>query len=113
VPPQASAWPSRVDRHNGWLWALDQGFVAGENEAPEGGQKIMVYALETGRLVKRIGLDTVADRKGSFLNDIVVDEARKVAYVSDSGLRSAPANQAGLIVVDFASGAVRRLLARR
>jgi len=73
----------------------------------------MVYALETGRLVKRIGLDAVADRKGSFLNDIVVDEARKVAYVSDSGLRSAPANQAGLIVVDFASGAARRLLARR
>ncbi|WP_439894465.1 L-dopachrome tautomerase-related protein (plasmid) [Ralstonia sp. 25C] len=101
-----------IDRRNGWLWALDQGFVAGESEAPEGAQKIMVYALDTGRLVKRIGLDAVADRKGSFLNDIVVDEARKVAYVSDSGLRSAPANQAGLIVVDFTSGRARRLLDR-
>ncbi|WP_426399273.1 L-dopachrome tautomerase-related protein [Ralstonia sp. R-29] len=101
-----------IDRRNGWLWALDQGFMAGESEAPEGAQKIMVYALDTGRLVKRIGLDAVADRKGSFLNDIVVDEARKVAYVSDSGLRSAPANQAGLIVVDFTSGRARRLLDR-
>ena len=101
-----------IDRRNGWLWALDQGFVAGESEAPEGAQKIMVYALDTGRLVKRIGLDAVADRKGSFLNDIVVDEVRKVAYVSDSGLRSAPANQAGLIVVEFASSHARRVLDR-
>jgi len=31
-------------------------------------------------LVKRIGLDGTADRKGSFLNDIAVDEARKVAW---------------------------------
>jgi len=30
--------------------------------------------------VKRIGLDGTADRKGSFLNDIAVDEARKVAW---------------------------------
>lgn len=99
-----------IDHRNGWLWALDQGFVAGENEAPEGAQKIMVYDLKSGQLVKRIGLDPVADRKGSFLNDIVVDEQRKVAYISDSGLRSAPANQVGLIVVDYASGHARRVL---
>lgn len=99
-----------IDRRNGWLWALDQGFVAGESEAPAGAQKVMVYELATGRLVKRIGLDAVADRKGSFLNDIVVDEARKIAYISDSGLRSAPANQVGLIVVDYVSGNARRLL---
>lgn len=101
-----------IDRRNGWLWALDQGFVAGEASAPRGGQKIMVFELRTGKLVKTIALDAVADRKGSFLNDIVVDEARKIAYVSDSGLRSAPANQAGLIVVDFGAGRARRLLDR-
>jgi sugar lactone lactonase YvrE len=101
-----------VDRRNGWLWALDQGFVAGETEAPAGAQKIVVFDLRTGRAVKTIGLDAVADRKGSFLNDIAVDEARRVAYVSDSGLRSAPANQAGIIVADFASGRVRRVLER-
>jgi hypothetical protein len=77
-----------VDRRNGWLWALDMGFVAGEAEAPVGGQKIVVYALASGRVVKRIALDGVADRKGSFLNDIAVDEVRRVAYIADSGLRS-------------------------
>jgi sugar lactone lactonase YvrE len=101
-----------VDRRNGWLWALDQGYVAGESEAPAGGQKIMVIDLRTRRIVKTIGLDAVADRKGSFLNDIVVDERRRLAYLSDSGLRSAPANQAGIIVADFASGQARRVLDR-
>ncbi|MDP1276538.1 L-dopachrome tautomerase-related protein, partial [Klebsiella pneumoniae] len=89
-----------VDHRNGWLWALDQGFVAGEKTAPPEAQKIMIYALSDGKLVQRIPLDSVADREGSFLNDIVVDEARRVAYLADSGLRSAPDNQAGLIVVD-------------
>lgn len=99
-----------VDNLNGWLWALDMGFVAGQAEAPAGGQKIMVYELATGRVVKRLSLDTGADRKGSFLNDIAVDERRKLAYVSDSGLRSAPNNKAAILVVDFASGTVRRVL---
>lgn len=101
-----------VDQRNGWLWALDQGHVAGEQEAPPGAQKIVVFDLRTGAAIKTIGLDPVADRKGSFLNDIAVDEERKLAYVSDSGLRSAPANQAGLIVADFASGQARRVLDR-
>lgn len=99
-----------IDRRNGWLWALDMGYVAGEAEAPAGAQKVMVYDLRNGRVVKRIALDAVADRKGSFLNDIVVDEARQIAYISDSGLRSAPHNLAGLIVVYFATGASRRVL---
>ncbi|OWW20291.1 L-dopachrome tautomerase-related protein [Noviherbaspirillum denitrificans] len=101
-----------IDRRNGWLWALDMGFVAGEAEAPAGGQKIVVYALDSGRAVKRIPLDAVADRKGSFLNDIAVDEVRKIAYISDSGLRSAPENSAGIIVADFLSGTSRRVLHR-
>ena len=101
-----------VDRRNGWLWALDMGFVAGETEAPAGAQKVLVLDLKSGRTVKRIALDGVADRKGSFLNDIAVDERRRIAYISDSGMRSAPANMVGLIVVDFASGVARRVLDR-
>ncbi|WP_075794474.1 L-dopachrome tautomerase-related protein [Massilia putida] len=101
-----------IDHRNGWLWALDQGFVAGEAEAPAGGQKIVVFDVRTGKVVRTIGLDTVADRKGSFLNDIVVDEVRRIAYVSDSGLRSAPDNRAGIIVVDYLSGRARRVLDR-
>jgi hypothetical protein len=42
-------------------------------------QKVLTYDLDIGHMVKRVGLDGAADRKGSFLNDIAVDEARKVA----------------------------------
>ncbi len=101
-----------VDRTNGWIWALDQGYAAGEAEAPPGGQKVMIYDGQSGRLVARVGLDELADRKGSFLNDIVVDEKRRVAYISDSGLRSAPDNLAGLIVVDLDAEQSRRVLHR-
>ena len=99
-----------IDRVNDWLWALDMGYVAGESEAPAGAQKVLVFDLETGSTVKRIGLDGAADRKGSFLNDIVVDEQRKIGYLSDSGIRSAPDNMVGIIVVDFTSGTVKRVL---
>ncbi|QHG65474.1 L-dopachrome tautomerase-related protein [Pseudomonas putida] len=101
-----------VDRTNGWLWALDMGFVSGETEAPPGSQKVLVLELKSGALVKAIDLQGVADRKASFLNDIVVDEARRVAYISDSGSRSAPDNKVGLIVVDLVTGTARRVLDR-
>ena len=101
-----------IDRKNGWLWALDMGFVAGEAESPVGSQKLMVLDLNTGRTIKRIPLDGVADRKASFLNDVVVDETRRVAYISDSGSRSAPENRVGLIIADFATGTARRVLDR-
>jgi len=101
-----------VDRKNGWLWALDMGFVAGEAESPAGSQKLVVLDLDSGRTVKRIPLDGVADRKASFLNDVVVDEDRRIAYISDSGSRSAPENRVGLIVVDFTAGTARRVLDR-
>ena len=72
--------------------------------------KVLVYELDTGRLlVKRIGLEDAPDRNGSFLNDIAVDETRKVGYISDSG-RSA--TKAGVIAIDFASGSARRMLSR-
>ncbi|MEZ1644678.1 hypothetical protein QVM84_05525, partial [Enterobacter hormaechei] len=38
-----------VDRKNGWLWALDMGFVAGETESPVGAQKLLVLDLHSGR----------------------------------------------------------------
>lgn len=101
-----------VDATNGWLWALDMGFAAGEAEAPMGGQKIVIFDLATGAVVRSVSLDTVADRKGSFLNDIAVDERDKRAFISDSGFRSAPDNMTGIITYDFASGAVARVLDR-
>jgi hypothetical protein len=41
-----------VDRKNGWLWALDMGFVAGETESPVGAQKLMVLDLKSGSTIK-------------------------------------------------------------
>ncbi|TGH91503.1 hypothetical protein E5S37_25595, partial [Escherichia coli] len=70
-----------INRKNGWLWALDMGFVAGETESPTGAQKLVVLDLHSGRTIKRIALDGVADRKASFLNYVVVDENRRVAYI--------------------------------
>jgi sugar lactone lactonase YvrE len=105
-----NVWGFHVDQRNGLLWALDQGWVAGETEAPPNAQKLMVFDLASGNVVATISLDAVADRKGSFLNDIAVDEARKLAFISDSALRSPSANRAGLIVVDLRSGTARRVL---
>lgn len=99
-----------VDNTNNWLWALDMGFVAGEAEAPAGGQKIVIFDLATGEPVRTVVLDGVADRKGSFLNDIAVDEKQRIAYISDSGFRSAPDNSTGIIVYNFNDGGTRRLL---
>ncbi|MFC7518332.1 L-dopachrome tautomerase-related protein [Herbaspirillum sp. GCM10030257] len=99
-----------VDHRNNWLWALDMGFIAGESEAPAGAQKLIVFNLKSGTLVKSFPLDSVADRRGSFLNDVAVDEVRQVAYISDSGFRSAPENMSGIIVVNFKTSEVRRVL---
>jgi hypothetical protein len=63
----------------------------------------------TGEPVKNLALDRVANRVGSFFNDIAVDEILRVAYIFDGGLRSAPQAQVGLIVVDHAVGTARRI----
>ncbi|WP_030130995.1 L-dopachrome tautomerase-related protein [Pseudomonas sp. QTF5] len=99
-----------VDNTHNWLWALDMGFVPGEKAAPIGGQKIVIFDLKTGQVVRNLPLDNVADRQGSFLNDIAVDEARRIAYISDSGFRSAPDNSTGVIVYNFSENNARRVL---
>jgi len=99
-----------VDNTNNWLWALDMGFVPSEKAAPIGGQKIVIFDLKTGQVVRNVSLDNVADRQGSFLNDIAVDEVRRIAYMSDSGFRSAPDNSTGIIVYSFSQNNTRRVL---
>ncbi len=62
--------------------------------------------------MRRIALAGAADRKGRFVNDIAVDEARKVAYISDSGSPSTPENGAAIIVADSTRDGARQLLDR-
>lgn len=94
----------------GTLWLMDMGWVAGEDIAPEGAQKLVGFDLETGDEVARFPLDSVAPRDTSFLNDLVVDEARGLAILTDSGNRGGAPVPAALIVVDLETGKARRIL---
>jgi sugar lactone lactonase YvrE len=97
----------------GRLWALDLGWVAGETgPTPEGAQKLVELDPRTGRILRRIAFPRGVAGDGSFLNDIAFDTRRNVAFVSDSGVRGAPENPTGIIVVDLTTGASRRVLDR-
>lgn len=95
---------------DGILWLMDMGWVAGEDVAPEGAQKLLGFDLATGEEIARIILDDVAPRDTSFLNDLVIDETRGIAILTDSGNRGGAPVPAALIVVDLETGAIRRIL---
>lgn len=47
------------------LWALDMGYTGGETRAAAGGQKLVVFDLDSGRELRRIALpDTQANQRG-------------------------------------------------
>lgn len=94
------------------MWVLDMGWTAADKAAPAGGQKLVVIDLDTGRELRRFALDGVADAKGSFLNDLAIDEVNEVAYLTDSGVRGASDNPTAIIVYDYRSGTARRVLDR-
>lgn len=94
------------------IWMLDMGYVGTESTAGDGGQKLVAFAADTGEEVARYPISAeLADPSTSFLNDIALDEARSVAYLSDSGNRGGSPTPAGIIVIDLNSGAGRRVLA--
>lgn len=93
------------------MWIVDMGWVAGIDQIPDGAQKIVVLDLNTGTKLKRYEIpDTVANRNTSFLNDIVVDEKREIAYITDSGNRSGSPTASGIIIYDFKTNTARRVL---
>ncbi len=94
------------------MWILDMGYTASDKNAPAGGQKLVVIDLDTGKELRRFALDGVADAKGSFLNDLAIDEVNEVAYLTDSGVRGAPDNPTGIIVYDYRANTGRRVLDR-
>jgi sugar lactone lactonase YvrE len=99
-----------IDRKNR-LWALDMGNVAGEDSVPDGAMKLVIFDIATGREVKRHSFaDGVIDRKTTFLNDLVIDEARGIAYISDSGVRGGSPTPSGIIIYDFKTNTSRRVL---
>ena len=68
------------------LYILDQGKIK-NNTALEGSIKLLKYSLNDGKLLKEyIFNSNIADPDNSFLNDIVIDQNKKIAYISDSGI---------------------------
>jgi sugar lactone lactonase YvrE len=88
---------------NNFLWVLDaaspqmRGIV-------RGGAKLLKFDPTSGQLVQRVDFDETVAYPGSYLNDVRVDAAKNVAYISDS-------NEGAIIVVNLATGRSRRLLA--
>jgi sugar lactone lactonase YvrE len=84
------------------LWILDPG-NPGFAGVVEGAPKLMQVDLATDRIVRtyRFGPETALP--GSYLNDVRIDVAHDVAYLTDSG-------DGALLVLDLRSGEARRLL---
>ena len=93
------------------MWILDMGWVAGTDTTPDGAQKIIVLDLNTGAELRRYLIpDSVANRNTSFLNDLVIDERRELAFISDSGNRSGSPTASGIVIYDFKTNTARRVL---
>lgn len=93
------------------MWILDMGWVAGIDATPDGAQKIIVLDLNTGAELKRYAIpDSVANRNTSFLNDLVIDEKRELAFITDSGNRSGSPTASGIVIYDFKTNTARRVL---
>ena len=68
------------------LYILDQGKING-TAAKKGSIKLIHYSLETGeKLEEYIFNESIADLEASFLNDVVIDNKRERAYITDSGI---------------------------
>jgi sugar lactone lactonase YvrE len=93
------------------MWLVDMGWVAGVDVTPDGAQKIIVLDLNTGAELKRYAIpDSVANRNTQFLNDLVIDEKREVAFITDSGNRSGSPTASGIVIYDFKTNTARRVL---
>jgi sugar lactone lactonase YvrE len=93
----------------GWLWAIDDGKLAGQPIAP-GAAKVIGIDPQDDRLAVNIVLTPPAMRPDSHMNDLRVDlthGSQGTAYVADSSFGSGGA----IVVVDIASGRQRRVLA--
>lgn len=93
------------------MWLVDMGWVAGVDVTSDGAQKILVLDLNTGVELKRYAIpDSVANRNTQFLNDLVIDEKREVAFITDSGNRSGSPTASGIVIYDFKTNTARRVL---
>jgi len=92
------------------LRILDQGHV-NNAEAVPGSIKLLVYKIATKELLYNCTFTAdEAPLGSSFLNDIVVDEKRGYAYITDSGQEAGAPYRGALLVYSAATNTVRRVL---
>ena len=96
-----------VDWSTGLMWVIDVGRLnIFDTAVPvvNGPPKLLLLDLTTGGAVVHTFIfpDSVASCTASFLNDIVVDHTRGVAYISDAGTGA-------IVVYDLAANAAWRL----
>jgi sugar lactone lactonase YvrE len=101
-----------IDEYNR-MWILDQGKIA---YAPslEGSQKLVIWDLNTNQLIDSIIIpNEIAPYRTSFLNDVVVDNKKGFAYITDSG-NGWPDHplDGGIIVFNMRTKSFRRVLDR-
>lgn len=89
-----------VDRDD-FLWIVDSGNPLFSGVVP-GGPKLVRIDLATNAVSRVYPLEKAVPRNG-YLNDVRVDSARGVAFLTDSGAGA-------LVVVDLGTGKARRLL---
>ncbi|KAJ4452437.1 putative Major royal jelly protein [Paratrimastix pyriformis] len=100
------------------LWILDQGPWYAPHPMPSR-PKLIIWDLVHNKSISTFVFGPeVASAENSFLNDIVVDATRNVAYISDSGLVSGDHDQLNGALIVFklgtngAASSARRVLAR-
>lgn len=86
---------------SGNLWILDPAAPRFQGPITDG-PKLVKVNLNNNRVEKVYPLDTAAP-KDSYLNDVRVDAARQIAYMTDSGLGA-------IVVLDLKTGNARRVL---
>ncbi len=84
------------------LWILDAAAPMLMSIVP-GGPKLVEVDLKTNRVARVIPVGPEAAKTNTYLNDVRIDDSRKFAYITDSGV-------GGIIVVDLATGKSHRAL---
>lgn len=84
------------------LWILDPA-APKMLEIVKGGPKLVKVDLRTNQVVQTIPFGEDIAPKKAYLNDVRIDTAANVAFISDSG-------KGAIVVVDLKTGKARRLL---
>ena len=96
------------------IYILDQGKINNQ-KASEKSIKLVKYSLSNGNKLKEYIFDSsIADLENSFLNDVVIDQDKHRAYITDSGISldgDLSHYKPGIIVLDLEdSSKVHRIL---